>query len=354
MVARPVQIAHVDGGFRFQGLVDRGDGARGSVNGGSQYDLRQHIDQARDACARALSSAGIAAAIDFLANRLLPPERCLALLRETARREKVVATLLSARNAAQTADGLAGEPAAVERALLVQAARQRLDCIADLPVDASVKHLLCGEFIAYAAPPRGSEPRFAIDTQSFIAMSRIVTGLRFPGGLFDWEVSGYPRSWFLKLPARLIGPTVRFLTFRTKGIAPFLVWHLAGTVHRHPFLLESDSRKSFYRMAAAAERQPHVKGLMAASWLLSSETLRVSPHLEFIRRPFLEAGGIYTEAGPAHVSNGFLTGDMKRKKLYEAGRYKPTVGVVLCSRDQAIRWIAEHRDLEGLSEMPST
>ena len=96
-------------------------------------------------------------------------------------------------------------------------------------------------------------------------------------------------------------------------------------------------------MASALERQPEVRGLMTGSWFHSLETHRVSPHLAFVNRPFLEAGGIYTELGPADPEDGFLVGNPARAALYHSG---PAFGLVMCTREQAIAWKRSNPELE--------
>lgn len=312
--------------------------------------LTERLEQARAACLDALRGDELAAALGFLAGRGLPLERRMELLRVTAESRVAAPELVEARNAALSGSGR-GMVAPLERVLLVQAALQVMDRIPDLSVDESVKKLFCKEFVSYAWPPPGADERFAMTDSPFIGMSRIVFLLRFPAGLLHWERSGFPRRWLPSIPPGFLLRTLRFLALEAAAFKPYLVSHMGGTVRQYPFLLERDGQKSFYRMAAAIERQPDVKAMMAGSWLISEETRRVSPHLDFLARPYLEAGGIYTEAGPAHIDDGFLAGDETRKKLYQAGQYKPTFGVVICTRRQAIAWKQANAHLDPLVEV---
>jgi hypothetical protein len=300
--------------------------------------LLEQIDHARNVCVEALRSDELLGATEFLAGQRLTVDRCIELLDATAKTQFLAPELVEARNAALSAPGPAAKVGTIERALLLPAALRTIDRIPDLPVDESVKQLFCKEFISYALPPRGTEERFAMLNFTFICMSRIVFLIRFPGGLMHWERSGFPKRWFLKVPPNLLFRTMRFLTLEAGALKPFLVSHLGGTVRRYPFLLEREAQKSFYRLAAAAELQPEVRGIMAGSWLISKEPRRVSPHLEFLARRFLDAGGVYTEIGRANIDDGFMDGDETRKHLYEIGEYRPTLGVVMCTRQQAIAW----------------
>jgi hypothetical protein len=331
---------------RFSGHLVRYSSGLHSLEFSPLPEPSSAAEQIVAACERALASDDIVAALRFLASRSLGPTRALELLDETARTERPAREFVDARAAARTTQDRAAAPGAIERALLVHAVLRVVRQVPTLPVDASVKGLLYREFQAYAAPPPDALGRFDLEELPFIAMTRIVTLRRFPGGAFDWEPSGFPHRWLLKVPPRLMARTLRFLALETRGFAPLLVWHLSGTVYRQRFLLEAETRRSFYRVAAAAERQPAVRGLMAASWLMSTETHRINPHLADIGRPFIEAGGLHTDIGPAPATNGFLTGDPRRRQLYERGEYRPTIGVLVCSRQQAIRWVHAHPELE--------
>ena len=230
----------------------------------------------------------------------------------------------------------------------MRAALPAIDQISGLPVDETVKHLYCKEFAFYAKPPASAYSHFSIQAYPFIAMSKIVLLKRFPAGSTDWEISGFPRSWLVKVAPHFMARTYQFLALKTRGFKPFFVPHLAGTRNRLPFLLEREFLASFYRAAIALEKQPRIKALMAGSWLHSVETHRVSPHLSFMNRPYIEAGGIYTDLGPADPNDGFLDGSKERAELYYAGKYKPTFGIVMCTSKQAIAWKRAHPEIEPL------
>jgi hypothetical protein len=234
-----------------------------------------------------------------------------------------------------------------ERKLLLDQALISLPKIAALPVDETVKQLFCKEFMFMAEPSDDALPKFSVDGYTFLAMARLVLLERFPAGHYHWEVSGFPRAWLPKVPLRLLPVTLRFLLLEARGMKPWFVSHMRGTGAGNPFLVESEFRKSFFRMALALEKQPHIQAVMAQSWLHSPETHRVSPHLAFLNRIFVEAGGIVTDLGPAGEEDGFATGNKQRAELYRSGLYKPTVGVAMCSRRQVIAWARKHSKLEG-------
>jgi hypothetical protein len=180
-------------------------------------------------------------------------------------------------------------------------------------------------------------------------MARIAVLERFPAGSSHWEISGFQRSWFAKLVPRQLVRAVRYLGLEVRGLTPYFVAHLGGPRGRVPFLIERDFRVAFYRAASALERQPGIRAMMAGSWLHSIETHRVSPHLAFLNTPYMEAGGLYLDVGPAKPEDGFLAGSPERVALYESGAYKPTFGLVICSRAHAIAWKRAHPELEALT-----
>jgi hypothetical protein len=234
----------------------------------------------------------------------------------------------------------------LERKLLLERALVAIDKVSKLPVDESVKQLFCKEFIFIAQPTEEALPRFSMDLYPFFAYAKVACLKRFCAGHYHWEVSGFPRSWLSKIPLRLLPPTLRFLCFETRGLKPWFVSHMRGTGPGTPFLVESEFRKSFYRMALAIEKQPEIRALMAQSWLHSPETHRVSPHLAFLNKIFLEAGGIVTDLGLAGPEDGFAIGNKQRAELYRSGHYKPTNGVAACSREQAIAWAQQNKHLQ--------
>jgi hypothetical protein len=50
------------------------------------------------------------------------------------------------------------------------------------------------------------------------------------------------------------------------------------------------NRESKTLLSPRVEMQPDIKGLVVSSWLLSADTFKVSPHLSFVNKPFVESG----------------------------------------------------------------
>lgn len=276
----------------------------------------------------------------------------IQLLRDCAAIQAPTPELTALQEAITTESVAASDSTAFARALLVRASITALELLPTLPVDDSVKHLFCKEFFFYATASGAACQMFGITGYPFIAMSKITLLDRFPGGQQQWEVSGFPKRWLTGIRLSMLPNVAWFIATKVRGFSPYFVSHMAVTSQKAHFLLEREYFKSFYRMAAAIEKQPSIRAIMGSSWLHSLETHRVSPHLSFLNRPHLEAGGIYMDIGPAPENAGFLSGDKQRQALYRAGNYKPTIGVVICTREQAIAWKRTHADLEALLRVP--
>jgi hypothetical protein len=229
----------------------------------------------------------------------------------------------------------------------VRVALGSLDRIPLLPVEDSVKHLFCKEFMFFANPPEKDLHKFVYRCHPFLTMVKLALLLRFPAGLIQWEVSGFSRRWLLDVSLSQMPRTLYFLATKAKAFHPYFEPHIAVSSVTVAVLSEREFLKSFYRMAASLERQPTIRGILDASWLHSSETHRVSPHLAFISRPYLESGGLYADLGPAAADSGFLVGDKNRSNLYQSGQYKPTCALVVCTREQALAWKSWHSQLES-------
>jgi hypothetical protein len=305
------------------------------------------VELARYECQAALREPGIEEVSAVLEKAGIPAPARREALEATAREQSPSSSLLMFRSLLDPSQK-DKERFPLERKILLDEALAALPHVATLPVDETVKQLFCKELIFIAQPTPESLPRFAMEGYTFVAYAKIVLLHRFPAGHYQWEISGFPRSWLLKVPPRLLPVTMRFLIKETRGFKPWFVSHMRATGPGTPFLVEGEFRKSFFRMALALEKQPQVGAVMAQSWLHSPETHRVSPHLAFLNRVFEEAGGLVTDLGPAQPDDGFATGNKQRAESYRNGTYRPTNGVVVCSRKQAIAWARKNGDLEPL------
>lgn len=302
--------------------------------------IRKEIDTTREFCLNALARSEFDVVRDRLKqNNMADP--CAAV--QTIAEGGAIAVISDiVRQVSST--GLPSRYAA-ERFFLLHALLQNIGRIKDLDIAPSVKKLLCDEFVFYAEPENHWVHLFKHDTSSYASMCKVACFRRFPAGQVHWEMSGLPRSWLLKVPSRCLGPLSYFIVKRLKGFGPLFESHLFPRRKNPLMLIESESNRSYYRMAKSMELQPSVKGIIAISWLHSEPTLRASPHLSWVNRIFIENGAFITHIGPARVNDGFLTGSKERQKLYEAGEYKPLTGLVLWPRANILTWADSHPEL---------
>lgn len=315
--------------------------------------LDERMSQTRQLCKTALSGPELQQIHVLLARSNVDDDMQQEVLRGVAKVQAPTPQLLIWRDQVR-AEGIPDDNFPLERNLLLQQALKALSVLKAVNVDESVMHLFCKEFSHIAEPFPEALPYFSLTAYPFVAMTKLTLLQRFPAGQHQWEISGFPRSWFPKIPMHLLPATVRFLLLNAGGLQPYFVNHLQPYFISRllppgkPILIESEFRKAFYRMARALEKQPQIRAIMASSWIHSLETHRVSPHLAFLNAPFLEAGGIVTDLGAAKPDDGFIARSKARANLYQSGLYRPTVGVVLCSRKQAISWANAHSEMEDL------
>lgn len=305
--------------------------------------MDEHAHSATDICRQALSELEmqrINAAIRRLGHEPAGLVRLVGAVSEAPATHKAIARL---RDAADR-EGLSGSAKPLERFLLLTAAMDTLARIRLVPVSDEVKALLCDEFRFYATHPGEHAARYEIGSASFAAMCKTATLRRFPAGQFDWEVGGIRRSDIARVaPARLV-QTMTFAALRMRGLQPVFFSHLNWR-RAHRSLLETEANRSYYRMAQSMRLQPAIKGFAACSWFRSPGVHRVSPNLAWLSRVFLDNGGFVVEAGPDSPDGGVLHRSRTRRALYDAGKFRPTKGLVMWPRDAMIAWADAHPEL---------
>lgn len=240
-----------------------------------------------------------------------------------------------------TPDDDAGRVRAVQRTML-HAALAALDRLDHVPVAPAVMARLCRVYRLFCDAPGPRDRRFRPDLEQHSrALAACAALLRFPAGQLDWEVSGIPRSYLFKVPVRDMPRVLRTVAANLHGVRPCFTVHMG--VQRYPLLfVEQESHRAYYRIAQSMALQPAIKGLIAASWYHSTETIRVSAHLAWTNRTPLAHGAVVTDIGPASPDDGFLVGSAERRRLFEAGVYRPTVGLLIWPRRDLLAWADAH------------
>ena len=231
------------------------------------------------------------------------------------------------------------------RYVVVRNSLRSLETLAELPVDEGVKSLMCDEYSAFAAGDADWLHFFDPRAYSFRALVGISLCRRFRAGLLDWETAGFPRSWFLRLPRRDVLRTAWFLLFKMRGRRPLWFPHNAFLRGKVQFMREREWQASLLLMAKSMQLQPGVYGILTGSWFYCPDTHRVTPHLGWTTRIFLENGALMTNTGPAEEGAGFLQGAPERERLYRAGEYRPTETILLWPRRKILEWMGNQSTL---------
>ena len=298
------------------------------------------IHRARDAWSAALASTEIRAIARALQEMGLGADECV---RECAAITEVPATqrrLAAIKGALKSAVDEAG-PGVFERFVLAHTALRYERALESAPVSPIVKRLTATGLARFA------DTRLTLDVASdrFVALCKMATLRRFAAGQFDWESSGLPRSWLMRVrPAAAMARLLRSIALEWRGFGPVFFVHMPVTYPVHA-LFEREALKAYYRMARSMEAQPRVKGLIASSWLHSPATFEVSPHLAWLNDLFAEHGAVVATMGRAAPDCGVLAQSVERQRAFDEGRFKPTLGLIVWARRDMLSWAAAHAEL---------
>jgi hypothetical protein len=236
--------------------------------------------------------------------------------------------------------GLEGDE--LERLLIWRASRQALGRLGGLPLDPSVRARLAQDLRCL----HEARVSYQAGSYHFERAAKFATLRRFPAGPMEWEISGIPRSWFLKAGAAGGARLAWFVAARVGGLAPCFFMHVAPQPRSRALVIEKEVLRSYYRMVRSMEMQPAIRALLACAWFHDPAAVRGYPHLEVLSRPYLTAGGLITLLGPAPPSSGVLEGNARRRADYLAGKVEYRCGFAVWPRRAAIQWARAHPELE--------
>jgi hypothetical protein len=298
------------------------------------------VEETQQQCRLALTESAFVAIASALDRRGTCLDRCVTYVSGVTEQPETVQPL-AAIKADLERDGLDLTDARFERCVLTAAALRSMERLDQIPVSESVKALCCDLYVKL----HQRRPRLDLMHYSFVALSKVATLRRFPAGQFDWEPSGLPRSWLPKIrPIRAMCLTLHVIGIRMRRFGPAFFVH-TGVGGKNHLLIEREAERSYYRMAHSMALQPRAIGLITASWLFSPDTFAISPHLAWLNKVFREHGAVLATMGPADPECGVLHRSPERKRAYEEGRLKPTLGFVIWPRDEMLAWARTRPDL---------
>jgi hypothetical protein len=307
-------------------------------------DLAELMHATRRACEDSLASSELQRAGAALALAGVTDGGVVSLVRSVTHAESTQVPL-KAVLAKLAGSGQAGTGAAIERRLLLRAAIDALSSLEAEPVSSSVKALFCEEVRSWTGLAEAAKAKFGAGTSRFVDMCMLASLRRFPAGQFDWVRGGVPLSYLLSVQLRSLPRALYVTAVRLRGRAPVFFSHY-GYRRLGQSLSEIEANRSYYRMARSMALQPDIKGLAASSWFRSPDTHRVSPHLAWVNTVVLENGGFVAVRGPADPDCGVFVRSQTRRRLYEAGKFTPTLGLVIWPRRDMLAWAAAHPELE--------
>jgi hypothetical protein len=299
------------------------------------------VEETQQQCRLALREPAFGAIASALDRRGTGLDRCVTYVSGVTGQPETVQPLAVIK-ADLEREGLDLADARFERCVLTAAALRSIERLDQVPVSESVKALCCD---LYVKLPR-RRPRLDLMHHSFVELAKCATLRRFPAGQFDWEPSGLPRSWLPKIrPIGALCRTLHLIATRLRRFGPAFFLH-TGVGGKNYVLLEREAERSYYRMALSMALQPRMIGLITASWLNSPDTFAISPHLAWLNKVYGENGAVLATIGPADPGCGVLHRSPERKRAYDEGRLKPTLGLVIWPRDEMLAWARSRPDLE--------
>lgn len=235
----------------------------------------------------------------------------------------------------------------LEQLALYETAKRYVSAVSALPVADSVRTLLEREFALILRGEETPTARVELGSPGFAATCRIVTLRRMPAGPMDWDISGFPRSWLLKIPRRQLPSALSFLLTRMRGFRPYFHMHVARKPRNRALVIEREVLRAYWRIGTSMAMQPGIRGLMASAWFHDLSAIASYPHLEWLNRPYLQEGGFITDIGEAPLDSGFADNNAKRRELAEHGALRFRLGVALWPREPLIAWAERHPEFAG-------
>lgn len=291
--------------------------------------LDRQIASTREILQLFLAGPGIQAVANQAARVGLPPQEACGLL------DTIVKTRSLPEICAPLLASLGPDQPLLGRWLLAVAASRSLDTLPALPLTFEVQQFMLRQFQMFARLSQGRDENLLPDSRTFREYAEIALLRRFAAGLLHWKISGIPRSWPLQMNWRDAARTLATV-WTIRGWSPCFEAHIPAS--GSPFLIETEYRRSYLRIARSMELQPRIRAIIGASWLHSEETICNSPHLAWLNRLFIDNGGILAHLGPAPPDSGFLVGSQQRRDLYAAGAYRPRNAVFIWPRRDLLEW----------------
>jgi hypothetical protein len=233
-------------------------------------------------------------------------------------------------------------PGSIERFGTLQASLAALPRLEQMDGHDSLGRQFCVMIRRVASRNQGWGRHFRHDSDAFAELARIVTFRRYHAGQISFDVMATPRAWTLRVHPLALPSLFRELAVELRGLGPIVMPHLNYWRVNPLTILKKENSISHHRIVQYMEEQPHIKGLVSASWLYSSDVEKFSPHIAWLRDFYADNGAYLLDMEVAHQRAGFLVGSEARRKLHAEGKLRPRETLVIWPRERMLAWAREN------------
>jgi hypothetical protein len=210
----------------------------------------------------------------------------------------------------------------------------------------------CGMLLRLASRADGWGSNLDLHSDAFDELARIVTLRRYHAGQSSFDIMAMPRTWLLRIHPLALPGVLSEIATGLRGLGPIVMPHLNYWRANPMMLLPGENDRAMWRIARSIERQPAILGLVASSWLYSTDVGDASPHLAWVRAFYEENGAYLVDMELAPERMGFLIGSEARRRLHAAGSFRPRNTLVIWRRDDMLTWADRYVDAEPTRRRP--
>ncbi len=149
--------------------------------------------------------------------------------------------------------------------------------------------------------------------------------------------SGVPRSILFRDALQQFVRCTRFFLLKSSGFRPWYESHWDRRLIRS--FTPQDYNQCYLRIAELLKLNPEIKGMMGSSWWFDPALESISPNLTFLRKVPLDNGAQLFRVGTsAAATRAAIHLSAERKRLYDSGKYLPTVYLLAWTRKDMLEW----------------
>jgi hypothetical protein len=153
--------------------------------------------------------------------------------------------------------------------------------------------------------------------------------------------SGVPRSILFRDDLQQFVRCTRFFLLKGNGFRPWYESHWDRRFIRS--FTPQDYNQCYLRIAELLELNPAIKGMMGSSWWFDPALESISPNLTFLRKVPLDNGAQLFRVGTSAATTRAATHlSAERRRLYESGKYLPTIYLLAWTRKDLLDWANRH------------